>query len=102
MHLPLMVKDIQAGYLTSPYFKDFYLYLAQNKLQSKKSVISKVEALAKKFILLESLFFKLVTTPDRETALLAIPEVCTDKVITLYHSNPFAGHQEVKKYIPYY
>ena len=34
-HLPLTVKEIQAGYLTSPYFKDLYLFLSQNKLPSK-------------------------------------------------------------------
>ena len=28
-HLPVMIKDLQAGYLISPYFKDIYLYLAQ-------------------------------------------------------------------------
>ena len=38
-HLPVTVKEIQAGYLISPYFKDFYLYLAQNKLPSTKSAI---------------------------------------------------------------
>ena len=27
-HLPLTIKEIQARYLTSPYFKDLYLYLA--------------------------------------------------------------------------
>ena len=26
-HLPLTIKEIQAGYLTSPYFVDLYLYL---------------------------------------------------------------------------
>ena len=31
-HLPVNVKEIQAGYLNCPYFKDLYLYLAQNKL----------------------------------------------------------------------
>ena len=41
-HLPLTNKEIQAGYLTSPYFKDLYLYLVQNKLPSKKSSIHKV------------------------------------------------------------
>ena len=30
MHLPVTVKEIQAGYLVSPYFKDLYLFLAQN------------------------------------------------------------------------
>ena len=28
-HLPLTIKEIQAGYLTSPFFKDLYRYLAQ-------------------------------------------------------------------------
>ena len=43
-HLP--VKKVEAGYLSSPYFKDIYLYLAQNKLPSTKAKISKVETLA--------------------------------------------------------
>ena len=96
-HLPLTIKEIQAAYLTSPYFTDLHLYLAQNKLSSKKSAIQKVEVLEEKFILLDSLLFTLVTTPDRETVLLAVPEKCTDKIITLYHSSLFAGHQGVIK-----
>ena len=48
-----MIKDIQAGYLISSYFKDIHLYLAQNKLPSTKSAIRKVEALAEKYILLD-------------------------------------------------
>ena len=51
----------------------------------------------KKYILLYPLLFKFVTTPKKETALLAIPETCTDKIITLYHSSLFAGHQGVIK-----
>ena len=57
----------------------------------------KVENLGEKFILLDSLLFKLVTAPDKETALLAGPEICTDKIITLYHASLFAGHQGVVK-----
>ena len=52
-HLPVTVKAIQAGYLISPYFKDLYLYLAQNKLPSTKSAIGRVETLAEKCILLD-------------------------------------------------
>ena len=96
-HLPLMVKEIQAGYLTSPYFKDLYLFLSQNKLSSKRSSIKKVEMLAKNFVLLDSLIFKLVTTPDKQAAVLAIPEICVDKIIALYHTSLFAGHQGVVK-----
>ena len=96
-HLPLMIKEIQAGYLSSPYFKDLYLFLSQNKLPSKRSAIKKVKTLAKSFVLLDSLIFKLVMTPDKEAAVLAIPEICIDKIIALYHTSLFAGHQGVVK-----
>ena len=96
-HLPLTIKEIQAGYLSSPYFKDLYLFLSQNKLPSKRSSIKKVKTLAESFILLDSLIFKLVMMPDKEAAVLAIPEICIDKIIALYHTSLFAGHQGVIK-----
>ena len=96
-HLPLSIKEIQAGYLTSPYFKDLYLFLSQNKLPSKRSAIKNVEMLAESFVFLDSLILKLVTTPDREAVVLAIPEICVDKIIALYHASLFAGHQGVVK-----
>ena len=34
---------------------------------------------------------------EKETAVLAIPKTCTDKIITLYHKSLFAGHQGVIK-----
>ena len=46
MHIPVTGKEIQTGYLISPYFKDLYLYLAQNKLSSTKTAICKVETFA--------------------------------------------------------
>ena len=96
-HLPLTIKEIQAGYLSSPYFKDLYLFSLQNKLPSKRSSVKKIEMLPENFILLDSLIFQLVTTPDKETSLLAIPEICVDKIIALYHASLFAGHQGVVK-----
>ena len=35
--------------------------------------------------------------PKKETTLLAIPETCSNEIITLYHSSLFAGHQGVIK-----
>ena len=96
-HLPLTIKEIQAGYLSSPYFSDLYLFLLQNRLPRKRSSVRKVEMLAGKFVLLDSLIFKLVTIPDKEMALLAIPNICVDKMIALYHVSLFAGHQDVVK-----
>ena len=97
MHLPLKIKEIQAGYLSSLYFKDIYLYLAHNRLPSKKAAMKRVELIAEKYIMLDSLLFELTTVPGIESAVLAIPKVCADKIITLYHSNLFAGHQGVIK-----
>ena len=96
-HLTLTIKEIQAGYLSSPYFKDLYLFLSQNKLPSKRSSIKKVKTLAESFVLLDSLIFKLVMMPDKESAVLVIPEICVDKIIALYQTSLFAGHQRVVK-----
>ena len=96
-HLPVTVKEIQAGYLISPYFQDLFLYLAQNKLPNTKSAIRKVETLAERYILFDSLLFKLVTMTEKETVLLAIPEKCANKIISSYHSRFSAGHQGVIK-----
>ena len=90
-HLFIKIKEIQAGHLCSPYFKDLYLCLSQNKLPSSKLVIRKLETLAEKYVLLDSLLFKI--SSEKETTVLAVPETCADKIITLYHKIWFAGHQ---------
>ena len=35
--------------------------------------------------------------PDKEAALLAIPKIYVDKIISLYHVSLFTGHQGVVK-----
>ena len=67
-HLPVTIKEIQAGYLISPYFKDIYLYLAQKKLSHTKIAIRNVETLAERYIILDSLLFKIINTPEKESA----------------------------------
>ena len=94
-HLPIEVKEIHTGYLHSPYFKEIYQYLSQNKLSHSKTAIKKLEALSERYILLDSLLFRIF--PDKVTTVLAIPEACADKIITLYHKSLFAGHQGVIK-----
>ena len=97
-HLPTKIKEIQAGYLCSPYFKDLYLYLSQNKLPASISAIRKIETLAEKYVLLDSLLFRI--SSEKETTVLAVPETCTDKKVTLYHKSLFAGHQGfIKTYL---
>ena len=64
-------------------------------MPSSKVAIKRVEALAEKYVLLDSLLFEV--NPESETVVLAVPEACVDKIITLYHSSLFAGHQGVIK-----
>ena len=94
-HLPVEIKEIQVRYLYSPYFKDLYQYLSQIKLPSSKSAIRKLETFSEKYVLLDSLLFRI--SPEKGTAVLAIPEMCMDKIITLYHKSLFVGHQRVIK-----
>ena len=95
-HLPVKITEIQAGYLHCSYFKDIYLYRSQNRSPSSKAAIKRIEALAERYILLDLLLFKI--TSEKETAVLAVPETCIDKIITLYHSSLFTGHQGVIKH----
>ena len=46
---------MQAGYVTSPYFKNIYSYLTKSKLPSSKAAIRHVESQAEKYSLLDSL-----------------------------------------------
>ena len=69
--LKAIQRKVLKGYLSSSYFKDIYLYLAQNRLPSSKAAIRKVEMLAKKYILLDSLFFKVMSTPEKEIAVFS-------------------------------
>ena len=58
-HLPFEIKETQARYLNSSHFKDIYLYFSQIKLPTSKVAIRKVEMLAERYILLDSLLFKI-------------------------------------------
>ena len=58
-------------------------------------MIKRIEALVERYILLDLLLFKITT--EKETAVLAVPETCVDKIIILYHSSLFAGHEGVIK-----
>ena len=95
--LPLTIKEMQTGYLSSSSFNDLFVYLVHNKSPNKKNAICKVLTLSQNYVLLAQLLFKLIMIPDKEKALLANLESCTDKIISLYHNSLFAGHQGVIK-----
>ena len=64
-HLLVIIKEIQAVYFNSPFLKDIYLYLAQNKLPSHKATVRRTEILGERYLLLDSLLFNLNTIPGK-------------------------------------
>ena len=73
-HLPVTIKQIQVGYLNSPYFKYIYLYLAQNKLPSSKSAICNVEALAERYVLLDLITVQTDYNPRKGNCIIGITQ----------------------------
>ena len=57
----------------------------QNRLPRSKAAIKNLEVLSEKYVLLDSLLFRIY--PEKETVVLAIPEMREDKIITLYHKS---------------
>ena len=75
-YLPIMIKDIQVGYLISSYFKDINLYLAQNKLPSTKSAIRKVEALAEIYITRFIIIQNNINSRNRNSSISNTGDLC--------------------------
>ena len=56
-----------------------------------KVVIWRIETLAERYLLLDSLLFRLNTTPEKESTVLATSENCVGEIITLYWFCIFGG-----------
>ena len=59
---------------------NFYIYLVCNKLPPYEAAI-RTEALAEIHLLVDSLLYRLNTTPGSETAVLAVPESCVEDLL---------------------
>ena len=96
-HLPVTIKEIQVRYLNRPYLKDIYLYLVQNKQPSSKSAMCKVEALAERYVWLDSLLFKLITIPEKGNCIIGnTRNVCRQDHYTLSFKS-FCGTSRCNK-----
>ena len=57
--LPLTLKDLKAAYLTSPHFKDVYLYMLQNRAPLNNSTAHRLEMNAHNYMILDGLLFRI-------------------------------------------
>ena len=61
------LRDLKAAYLTSPHFRDIYLYLLQNRLPLGKGAAKKLDQNARNYLILDGLLFKILDEGEGKT-----------------------------------
>ena len=97
-NLCIDLRDLKAAYLTSPHFRDIYLFLLQNKMPLGKGAIRRIESNSRNYILLDGLLFK-ITQDDNGNmdTVLCIPSSKVDILLNAYHSSIRGGHTGITK-----
>ena len=54
------LRNLKAAYLTSPHFRDIYLYLLQNRLPLGKGAAKRLNQNARNYLILDGLLFKII------------------------------------------
>ena len=92
------LRDLKAAYLTSPHFRDIYLYLLQNRLPLGKGAARRLDQNARNYLILDGLLFKILD--DGEGNLDTVFCIPTSKVhilLNVYHSSILEGHTGITK-----
>ena len=92
------LRDLKAAYLTSPHFRDIYLYLLQNRLPLGKGAARRLDQNARNYLILDGLLFKILD--DGEGNLDTVLCISTSKVhilLNAYHSSILGGHTGITK-----
>ena len=96
--LSINLRDLKAGYLTSPHFRDIYLNLTQNKVPLGKGAAMRLEQNARNYMLLDGLLFKMIELADgRLDTVLCIPTSKMRILLETYHSSLIGGHTGITK-----
>ena len=94
------LRDLKAAYLTSPHFRDRYLYLLQNRMPLGKGVAKQLDQNARNNLILDGLLFKILD--DGEGNLDTVLYIPTSKVhilLNAYHSSILGGHTGITSVI---
>ena len=54
------LRDLKAAYMTSPHFRDIYLYLLQNRMPLGKGAARRLDQNARNYLTLDGLLFKIL------------------------------------------
>ena len=96
-HLVNNLRDLKAAYLTSPHFRDIYIYLNQNKVPLNRLAARRIEINSRNNMLLDGLFKILDTGVEDPTTVLCIPTSKAHVLMEYYHSSVMGGHTGITK-----
>ena len=92
------LRDLKAAYLTSPHFRDIYLYLLQNRLPLGKGAAKRLDQNARNYLILDGLLFKILDDGEGNLdTVLCIPTSKVHILLNAYHSSILGGHTGIKK-----
>ena len=90
--------DLKAAYLTSPKFRDIYLYFLQNRLPLGKGVVKRLDQNARNYLILDGLLFKILDDGEGNLdKVLCIPTSKVHILLNAYHSSILGGHTGITK-----
>ena len=92
------LRDLKAAYLTSPHFRDIYLYLLQNRMPLGKGAAKRLDQNARNYLILDGLLFKILENGEGNLdTVLCIPTSKVHILLNAYHSSIFGGHTGITK-----
>ena len=92
------LRDLKATYLTSPHFRDIYLYLLQNRMPLGKGAAKRLDQNARNYLILDGLLFKILHDGERNLdTVLCIPTSKVHILLNAYHSSLLGGHTRITK-----
>ena len=98
INLCVDLRDLKAAYLTSPHFRDIYLYLLQNRMPLGKGAVKRLDQNARNYLILDGLLFKILNDGEGNLdTVLCIPTSKVHVLLNAYHSNLLGGHTGITK-----
>ena len=92
------LRDLKAAYLTSPHFRDIYLYLLQNRMPLGKGAAKRLDQNARNYLTLDGLLFKILENGEGNLdTVLCIPTSKVHILLNAYHSSILGRHTGITK-----
>ena len=97
------LRDVKAAFLTSPHFRDIYLYLLQNRLPLGKGAAKRLDQNARNYLILDGLLFKILDDGKGNLDMvLCIPTLKVHILLNAYYSSIYSRTYRYNKVLLHY